>query len=46
MKNVRLYQNTVLTLDEELTLDEYASHHLKCCGFHKVKISPYSMAMG
>ncbi len=28
MKYVRLYQNTPLNIDEELTLDEYASHHL------------------
>ena len=28
MKHVRLYQNTPLNIDEELTLDEYASHHL------------------
>ena len=28
MKHVRLYQNTLLNIDEELTLDEYASHHL------------------
>ena len=28
MKHVRLYQNTLLNIGEELTLDEYASHHL------------------
>ncbi|SMM99894.1 Ribosomal RNA small subunit methyltransferase E [uncultured Candidatus Thioglobus sp.] len=28
MKNIRLYQNTILMLNEELTLDEYTSHHL------------------
>jgi len=28
MKHVRLYQNTLLNIGEELTLDDYASHHL------------------
>ena len=28
MKHVRLYQNTLLNIGEELTLNKYASHHL------------------
>jgi len=28
MKHVRLYQNSLLNIGEELTLDEYAAHHL------------------
>jgi 16S rRNA (uracil1498-N3)-methyltransferase len=28
MKNPRLYQNTLLNVNDELTLDPYASHHL------------------
>ncbi len=28
MKHVRLYQNTLLNIGDELTLDNYASHHL------------------
>ncbi len=35
MKKTRLYQNTILGIDDCITLDDYASHHLKVLRFPK-----------